>query len=153
MENEEKTNMTDEEFIEFMRENKDRVKAFMKEEDGEFAKYLKKKAKKAKKKAKKAKKMFEEGFDEAGTAVKGVKDAVFSPEVQKHIVSAGIEMMLGITALIDAIPKGEKTQEAYDRAEEMRHNISSIVCAKNPDCARRKPAEEKKEDVRKIEID
>lgn len=136
--------MNDEEFKNFILENKDRVKELLRDEDSEFRYFVKSELKSMKKKAKKAKKKFEAKADEK---FNGFKDAAFSPEVQKHLVGAGVEMMLGITALISAIPKSERFQEAFDQAEEARKNASEVYCAKNKDCPR------KKAEAKKIELE
>ena len=83
--------------------------------------------------------------------MKKVFDAIFSPEVQKHVIGAGVELVLGISAALKAMPVPEKAQPIVDKMVEVRQNASAVYCAKNPKCPRKKsssPAEGKK-----IEID
>lgn len=137
------TEMTDEEFIEFINANKERMNTLMGDDESVKA-FLKDNAKKAKKK-------IEETEDAVEDTVKKVFEAIFSPEVQKHVIGAGVEMMLGLTALVKAMPVPSKAQPIVDKMSEMRMNASSVYCAKNPDCPRKKA--ETKTDAMKIELD
>lgn len=136
--------MTDAEFESFILENKERIKTLLCNEDSEFRGFVKDELKSMKKKAKKAKKKVEGKAEEK---IAGIRDAAFSEDVQKHLVGAGIELMLGITALIDAMPKPEKAQEMMDKVSEARKNASNAYCAKNPDCPK------KKAELKKIELE
>ena len=137
------TEMTDEEFIEFINANKDRMKALMGDDDSVKA-FLKENAKKAKKKAEEQKDAFEDN-------VKRVFEAIFSTEVQKHVIGAGVELVLGINALLKAMPVPEKAQPIVDKMSEFRQNAASVYCAKNPDCPRKNAAA--KTEAKKIELD
>ena len=84
-------------------------------------------------------------------AVKKVFDAVFSKEVQKHVIGAGVELFLGISAALKAMPVPSKAQPIVDKMVEVRQTASSVYCAKNPECPRK--AAEAKSDAMKIELD
>ena len=88
--------MTDEEFIEFINANKERMNALM-GDDRDVKDYFRENAKKAKAKV-------EEAVDDTEDVIKKVFKAMFSPEVQKHIIGAGVEIALGISAALKAIP-------------------------------------------------
>ncbi len=135
--------MTDEEFIAFINANKERMNNLMGEDDSVKA-FLKDNAKKAKKKV-------EEAGDAVEDTVKKVFDAVFSKEVQKHVIGAGVELFLGISAALKAMPVPSKAQPIVDKMVEVRQTASSVYCAKNPECPRK--AAEAKSDAMKIELD
>ena len=133
----------DMDFEAYILENKEKVKALL-SEDTEFKSFvkgeLKSMKKKAKKKVKKAERKVDERFSD-------IKEALFSPEVQKHLVGAGIELMLGIGALMGSLPKSERAKDAMERMSEVRKNASAVYCSKNPDCPK------KKAEVKKIELE
>ena len=139
-----KKEMSDEEFIAFINANKERMKALMGEDEGVKA-YLKGTAKKAKSKV-------EEAEEKTEDTVKRIFNALFSEDVQKHMIGAGVEFVLGLNALAKAMPVPERAQDAVDKISEVRENVSKTYCAKNPDCPRKK-AETKKTTAKKIELD
>ena len=134
--------MTDEEFMAFINANKERMNALM-GEDRDVKAFLKNNAKKAKAKVEKV-------TDAADETVKKVFDAIFSPEVQRHVIGAGVELVLGISAALKSMPVPDKAQPIVDKMVEVRSNASSVYCAKNPKCPRKKASESK---GKKIEID
>ena len=136
--------MSDEDFVAFINANKERMESLM-GEDKSVKEYLKNSAKKAQAK-------IEETNEEIEHTFKRVFDAVFSPEVQKHVVGAGIEMMLGFNAFLKAIPVPDKVQPYIDKVVEARENASAAYCAKNPDCPRKKAAAQSAK-AKKIELD
>ena len=136
--------MTDEEFIEFINANKERMNALM-GDDRDVKDYFRENAKKAKAKV-------EEAVDDTEDVIKKVFKAMFSPEVQKHIIGAGVEIALGISAALKAMPVPEKAQPIVDKMEEIRENAHTVYCTKNPDCPRKK-SEPQKTDTMRIELD
>ena len=134
--------MTDDEFMEFINASKDRIEMLM-GHGGGLRTQIKENAKKAKAKAESANNAVED-------SVKKVFGALFSSEVQKHMVSAGIELMLGFNAIIKAMPVPDKAQPVIDKVSEIRKNAKSAYCAKNPDCPKKKAA---KNETKKIELD
>ena len=136
--------MTDEEFMEFINANKERMDSLMGERSG-FKTLVKYNAKKAKGKV-------EDAADATEDTVKKVVDALFSPEVQKHMIGAGVEIMLGIGAIFKAMPVPKSAQPFVDKMEEVRSNAQTVYCSKNPGCPRKK-AETPKSKAKKIELD
>ena len=124
--------MTDEEFMAFIDANKERMKALM-GNDKDVKAFIKRNAKKARDK-------IEEVEDATEDTIKRFFDAIFSPEVQKHVIGAGVELALGISAALKAMPVPERAQPIVDKMVEIRQNASSVYCAKNPDCPRKKAA-------------
>jgi hypothetical protein len=139
----ESISMTDEEFMAFINANKERMNTLM-GDDKDVKAFIKDSAKKAKDKIEKTEDAFEH-------TVKGVFEAIFSPEVQKHVIGAGVEIILGISAALKAMPVPEKAQPIVDKMVEVRQNASSVYCAKNPECPRKKSSEPA--EGKKIEID
>ena len=135
--------MTDEEFIEFINANKERMDALM-GGDGGIKTFIKDNAKKAKKKA-------GEAADATEESVKKVVGALFSQEVQKHMIGAGIELMLGFGAILKAMPVPQKAEPIVDKMSEIRRNAQTVYCSKNPGCPRKKA--ETKVETKKIELD
>ena len=139
-----KKEMSDEEFIEFINANKERMQALMGEDEG-VKSYLKMTAKNTKAKIEKVE-------DKTEDTVKRIFNAFFSEDVQKHMIGAGVEFVLGLNALAKAMPVPERAQDAVDKISEVKENASKAYCAKNPDCPRKK-AEAKKTTAKKIELD
>ena len=136
--------MSDEEFIEFINANKERMNVLMGEDDS-FKTQVKGTAKRAKDKVDKVEDSIED-------TAKKIFKAIFSEEVQKHMIGAGVEFFLGLNALAKALPVPDKAKDAVDKLSEVRENASKAYCAKNPDCPRKK-AESKKTTAKKIELD
>ena len=135
--------MSDEEFAEFINANKERLSALMNEDKGLKA-FIKENAKKAKKKV-------EEAADATKESVKKVVSAMFSQEVQRHMIGAGVELMLGFGAILKAMPVPQKAEPIVDKMSEIRRNAQSVYCSKNPGCPRKKT--ESKVETKKIELD
>ena len=135
--------MSDEEFAEFINANKERLSALMNEDKGLKA-FIKENAKKAKKKV-------EEAADATEESVKKVVSAMFSQEVQRHMIGAGVELMLGFGAILKAMPVPQRAEPIVDKMAEVRRNAQSVYCAKNPGCPRKKA--DAKIETKKIELD
>ena len=135
--------MSDEEVAEFINANKERLSALMNEDKGLKA-FIKENAKKAKKKV-------EEAADATEESVKKVVSAMFSQEVQRHMIGAGVELMLGFGAILKAMPVPQRAEPIVDKMAEVRRNAQSVYCAKNPGCPRKKT--DAKIETKKIELD
>ena len=135
--------MSDEEFAEFINANKERLSALMNEDKGLKA-FIKENAKTAKKKV-------EEAADATEESVKKVVSAMFSQEVQRHMIGAGVELMLGFGAILKAMPVPQRAEPIVDKMAEVRRNAQSVYCAKNPGCPRKKA--DAKIETKKIELD
>ena len=134
---------TDEEFIEFINANRERMDTLMGGDSG-IKTFIKENAKKAKKKA-------EEAADATEESVKKIVSAIFSPTVQKHMIGAGVELMLGFGAILKAMPVPQKAEPIVDKMSEIRRNAQSVYCSKNPECPKKRA--ETKVETRKIELD
>ena len=136
--------MSDEEFMEFINANKERMNALMGGDDS-FKAQVKSTAKRAKAKVEKAE-------DSVEDTAKKIFKAIFSEDVQKHMIGAGVEIVLGINALFKAMPMPDSAQKVVGKVSEVRANAAKAYCANNPDCPRKK-AESKKTTAKKIELD
>ena len=134
--------MTDDEFVDFINASKDRIEMLMGRGDG-VRTFVKDNAKKAKAKVEKTEDVIEDN-------VKKFFGAIFSPEVQRHMVGAGVELMLGLGAIIKAMPVPEKAEPVVEKVSEIKKNAKSAYCSKNPDCPKKKA---EKKDAKKIELD
>lgn len=137
-----KFDMTDDELREFIKLNKEKIVEFIKEE-----------APGIKAEAKKAGEGLNRFNDKANEKVKEIKDdgkqflsALTSSEVQKHFITAGMELMLGFVQIAKAIPIPDSMEPIKEKVSEVRSTASETFCTKNPDCMRKKTVE-------KIEID
>ena len=137
--------MSDEEFIEFINANKERMETLM-GQDEDFKVRLKESSEKAKKK-------LIEAEENAEDSVKKIIEAIFSKDVQKHVIGAGVEIALGFRALMKAMPVPEKAQPVVDKISEIKDTASSVYCAKNPHCPRRTAEEHRSHESMRIEID
>ncbi len=138
--------MTDEEFREFLEESKERVKAFLKEEGPEFVEYAKDEAKKG---AKKVKAKVKDKIDEKTDGdLKKIKEAFMDKDVQMHFMRMGMELFLGFSALISAMPKPEFVEKMKNETSDMRETIAEECCKHNPKCPKKK-----KSSPKKIELD
>ena len=120
--------MTDEELMAFLRENRDRIRDLIGEDAKEGMKD----------RAEKVKERITDAEDSAEQAMKGFIETLFSKDVQRHFIGAGMEMMLGFDALFRTMPFPDKMRKAADRATGVRENISEMYCEKNPDCLRKR---------------
>lgn len=66
--------------------------------------------------------------------VKGVVEAITDREVTEHFMSMGIEFMLGIGALVKAMPWPEEAQPFVDMVSEQKEALGSVMCKRNPSC-------------------
>ena len=91
------------------------------------------------------------GKEKADETLDGVIGALLNPEVQKHVVSAGIEMMLALDSIVRSFPMPDRVREAADKAQETRDAMTKAYCSKNPDCGAKKST--KKKSAQKIDIE
>lgn len=66
--------------------------------------------------------------------VKGMVEAITNPEVTEHFMSMGIELLLGIGALVKAMPWPEEMQPFVEMVSEQKDTLSSVMCKRNPNC-------------------
>lgn len=159
--------MTDDELLEFLKKNKDRIRSFIETEVpeltgivrkevgedidtmGEVADQVREDVKFGADEIKDfVKEQMGSNKEEASKLRQGLKDvtgAFADEDVQRHFVRMGMELMMGISALVDAMPKPGIVDEAVKKASEVKKNASREYCASNPDCPRRT--------VKKIELE
>ncbi len=148
------SDMSDDDFKKFVSENKDRLIHYMKTEGIEMAGMaLNKVREDVGKVAEKVGEAEEQIREKADTHTESVKsnakefvEAFTSSEVQRHLIRSGMEFMMALSSILDAIPKPEVVSKACDKVDDIKSNISREHCAKNEDCPR-------KDSVKKIEIE
>jgi hypothetical protein len=141
----EESDMTDTEFEDFVLSNREKIISILEAEKEEAFDLIEKKKKKSKKKVKKK---IEKGKSKAESVAKDITVAMLTPEVQKHFVTMGIEMMMGMEAFMRALPMKGFVKEAFDGAEHIRETVSDTYCDTNPRCSKKS-----KPSTSKIEID
>lgn len=77
-------------------------------------------------------------------ATKGMTSAFLDPEVQKHFVTMGVELMQGLETLMKAIPKSGFAQEVYEKAESTKDIVADVKCDRNSACKKKKAPVAKK---------
>lgn len=80
----------------------------------------------------------------------GIVAMFIDPDFQRHMATAGLEVLLAFDALINAAPLPEFAKEAAEKARETRDNATKAYCAKNPSCPK-KPA--KADHIEKVKIE
>lgn len=71
---------------------------------------------------------------------------ITDPEVQRHFMTAAMEIMLGVSALVHAAPMPSEFKDMFDKAEEARERTQQTACDLTPQCSK------KKQTVQKVEI-
>jgi len=94
----------------------------------------------------KAESKFSEEMEKSKALTKGVLEAFMNKEVQGHFIRMGIEMMMGVGALIKALPLPEEFSPLVDAVTEQNDALEGMV-KKNPGKTKKK-----KSDVEKIEV-
>ncbi len=145
------SDISDEELLRFISENKDRLVQYMKTQGIEAVdatrKSVKAGAEKVSEVAEDVKADVNSEFDVVRNNTKEFVNAFTREDVQKHLVRSGMEFMMAVSTIIDAIPKPGFVSKACDKASDIRSNINKEYCANNQDCPRRA------EKPKKIEID
>ncbi len=154
------TEMTDEELIAFLKANKDRVKGFIISELPDLMESAKKETEsgfddvkektetimgEVKDFIKEEKEAYKDDDLGLKKSLKEIVGALTDKEVQKHFVRMGMEFAMGLSALVDAMPKPEFVEKTMDKASDFKKTASREYCANNEDCPRRT--------VKKIELD
>lgn len=144
---------TDPEIEKFVRENKEMIEKLLQQERANIKKVMEAESANAKDFAEfqeekieeilsKSKEPFEEFADcqkdKMEHAAQSVIVMFMDPEFQKHMVSAGMEMMMALEALVKAAPLPDFARDAAEKAQETRDNATKAYCQKNPDCVNKK---------------
>jgi len=114
---------------EFVKKNKEMIEAILKAQKEKF----KEKAEPQKQKAE--------------DAVKGMISLILDPEIQRHFVKAGMEVLSGIEEILKKAPMPDKMKETVEKACDARETfVRDVMCEVNTDC-KMKPKKTKKIDV------
>lgn len=143
--------ISDEELLKFISENKDRLIQYMKTEGINLVDVTRKNVKEGVSKVNEAATNIKDDLEpEIETIRNNTKEfinAFTNEDVQRHLIRSGMEFMLAIGTILDAIPKPEFVFKAYEKASDLKSNINKEYCANNEDCPK------KTEKLKKIEID
>ena len=165
------TDMTDEELIAFIRANKDRIKGFVEQEIPELMEIAKEEAEgradefddtvrktrddirekaecirdEVKDFIREEKEAYKDDDSRIRKDLKEFTEAITNKDVQRHFIRMGMEFMMGMSALIEAMPKPEFAEDVMDKASDLKKTASQEYCSKNQDCPRRT--------VKKIELE
>lgn len=134
----------DPELEKFFSENRDMIEKLLKEEK-EMIKDTFEEEKE------KMEALLEEQKDKAKEAAQGVVNMITDPDVQKHFMAVGLELLMGINALMKAAPMPDSVKEMVDKAEDVRKSASDNFCKNNPDCNKKpKPAAPEKIEIKPV---
>lgn len=155
--------MDDEEFERFVLENMNRIRSVMMDQESKIEdresddisraeRFAKERIDDAQRFAKDEKSKFEEfAKDKRAKSEDVIKDiflAVTNPTVQKHFITMGIEFMMGMQSLIEAMPFPDSVKVGMDVANEAKDSFTDNYCDVNTKCKYKK-----KDGVEKIELD
>ena len=143
--------ISDEELLKFISENKDRLIQYMKAEGINLVDVTRKNVKEGVSKVNEAATNIKDDLEpEIETIRNNTKEfinAFTNEDVQRHLIRSGMEFMLAIGTILDAIPKPEFVSKVCEKASDLRSNINKEYCANNEDCPK------KAEKLKKIAID
>lgn len=139
------TQMTDEEFMQFVIENKERIIELMKTvdstSDNDLKDYVKNTERKVKDRAHQAK-------DKTEDFAKDMYSAVMNPDVHKHFIRMGMEFFMGLNELTSRMPMPDSVKQFKEDVSTSTTEVRSEFCKNNKDC----PAKAKS-NLEKIELD
>ena len=102
---------------EFVKQNKEKIEKILKEQKGSF------------------KEKAEPQMKKAEDVVTGVISLFLDPEIQKHFVKAGMEMLAGVEELLKKAPMPDKVKETFEKASGAKETfVKDVMCEVNPDC-------------------
>ena len=138
------TQMTDEEFMQFVIENKERIIELMKTvdstSDNDLKDYVKNTERKVKDRAHQAK-------DKTEDFAKDMYSAVMNPDVHKHFIRMGMEFFMGLNELASRMPMPDSVKQFKEDVSTSTTEVRSEFCKNNKDC----PAKAKS-NLEKIEL-
>ncbi|MDR0778919.1 MAG: hypothetical protein LBE48_05755 [Methanomassiliicoccaceae archaeon] len=85
--------------------------------------------------------------EKAEDAFRSIISLFFNPEIQKHFVKAGIEILSGVEEAIKNMPMPDFVKETMNKASETKDEMKKDFCDSNPDCKVKKDKKMKKIDV------
>jgi len=73
--------------------------------------------------------------EKAEDTLKGVLSLILDPEIQRHFVKAGMEVLSGIEEILKKAPMPDKVKETFEKACDAKEKfVKDVVCEENPDC-------------------
>jgi hypothetical protein len=89
--------------------------------------------------------------DRAEDAFKSVAAMLFNPDIQKHFVKAGMEVLSGIEEAIKVMPMPDFVRDTMSKASDAKDTImKDVVCDSNPQC---KVKVNKDKKMKKIDVE
>lgn len=117
-----KEDFTDSELEDFIRENREILERLLRQEKDRAGRIYNKETQKA-----------EELKGKAEEKTAEFIAAVTDPEIHKHFMRAGFEILMGAGAMLKAMPMPDKVRSTLDLAKETRERTYEEARAKNPD--------------------
>ena len=116
---------------EFVKKNKEKIEKILNEQKSSF------------------KEKAEPQMKKAEDVVTGVLSLFLDPEIQKHFVKAGFEVLAGVEEFLKKAPMPDKMKETFDKASGAKETfVKDVMCEVNPDCkVKNKDKKMKKIDV------
>ncbi len=102
----------DPELEKFVRDNKEMLEKFLAQEKSLFKETMTSEREKAER-------LIEDQSAKAKEAALGVVSMFADPVVQKHFMAVGMELLLGVDAMLKAAPLPDNVKEAMDTAKSM----------------------------------
>jgi hypothetical protein len=89
--------------------------------------------------------------EKAEDAFKSVISLFFNPDIQKHFVKAGMEILAGVEEAIRNMPFPDFVKETMDKASDTKDEIvKDVMCESNPNC---KVKQTKNKKMKKIDVE
>jgi len=119
---------TDPELEKFLKENKEMMERLFRENKEMMDRFFREEKERIRdafdEEIKRAEAFSGEKKDKAKDAAQEVYNAFTDPEVQRHFLAMGMEFMMGMNALISAMPFPEQMKDMAKKAEEARKSTS-----------------------------
>ena len=124
-----KEDFTDSELEDFIRENREILERLLRQEKDRAGRIYNKEAQKAEELKGKAEEFKGKAEEKTAEFIAAVTD----PEIHKHFMRAGFEILMGAGAMLKAMPMPDKVRSTLDLAKETRERTYEEARAKNPD--------------------
>ncbi len=115
------SNMSDEEFKQFLLDNMDRIKSVL----GETKETTEERVKS----------QISETKDQAKDVAKDIYGALMNPEVHKHLIKMGAEFMMAMGLILSNMPVPEKVTKVRSDFSEASTEVKNEFCKHNDNCA------------------
>lgn len=143
------TELTDRELREFLKANMTRIKELMDDEvacAGEMADGLKEDLSST---ADRLRESISEKKDRAEDVAKDIYKAFMNPEAHKHFVRMGMELFMGIGAIMESMPMPDAVRRFHEDVKDSRKGVQTEFCRSNEDCAAKRKTDDS---ITRIEI-